>query len=110
MEFDASLRMALSQYIKPYYDFGCGVIGMHEDAVFMKGEVIYVMFNSVLFTKNDHHYLTTILPQLYFLHNNFLTLNHLLMPGIFEDEIFEIQFKHYSSIIQQIDQLCKINP
>ncbi len=107
-EFGPDLRNALQRYIKPYNDFGSGVIGMNEDVVFMKGETIYVMFNSVLFSNDDGGNSTAILPDLYFLHNNFLTLKHLLMPGVFEDEIFETQFENYSDIIQQIDRSCKM--
>ncbi len=103
-EFDVNQRIALRNYMKPYYELGCGVIGMHEDRVLTKGEVIFVIFSSVLFKNDDSCSSTEILPELYLLHNHFLSLKHLLMPGVFEDEVFEIQFEHYSSVIQQIEQ------
>lgn len=103
-ESKTMLRNALYKYIRPYYDFGCGVIGMNEDVILMKEEVIFAILNSVILTNNGDQHSSAIRPELSFLHSNFLTLKHLLMLQVFEDEIFEIQFEYYSGVIQQIEQ------
>jgi len=105
---DSLLQSAVRKYIKPYNDIGCSIIGMHEDVVLLKEEANSTILNSILFTKDDCQYSTKILPKLSFLHHNFLQLKRLLVPGVFEGDIFEIQFRYYSNVIQRIDLARKI--
>lgn len=107
-ESDSLLQNTLHKYMEPFHKIGCGIIGMHEDVVFTKEEANSTIFNSVLLTKDDCKHSTAILPKLSFLHGNFLQLKHLLMPHVFKDDIFEMQFRYYSSVIQQIDPARKI--
>jgi hypothetical protein len=105
---DPDLINILYKYIKPYNDIGCGIIGMHSDVIFLKEEAKSTIFNSIFFTRDDCKYSATILPKLSFLHSNFLQLKRVLMPRVFEDDVFELQFRYYSSVIQQIDKAHKI--
>lgn len=90
-----------------FRDIGCGTIGMHEDIAFTKDEASSTILHSILLAKNGPDYLIPISPKLSFLHSNFLQLKRLLMPKIFDDDIFEMQFRYYSIVIQEIDRARK---
>jgi len=96
----------LYNYINPFYQFGCSTIGLNTHIIFMKEDVWASILHSVFITEEDCRYSSTILPDLSFLYHSFLHLKHLL-PGLFEAEEFDNQFRYYSSVILQIAWLSE---
>ncbi|MGA2229129.1 MAG: hypothetical protein ABSH41_32235 [Syntrophobacteraceae bacterium] len=101
-ELTSGLRFILSEYIKPFHTFGCAIIGMNHDIAILSQEAHFTIFNSVLLIQDASNDSTNILPEIYNLYNKFILLKSRLMPGVFDADIFEIQFRRYSSLIMRI--------
>ena len=98
---DSRVKKQLHKYIRPLYEFGCSTTGMSTNIIFLKDEAWSTILNSVFIADEDCKYSSTILPSLSFLYHSFLRLKQLL-PGLFEEEEFDNQFRYYSSVILQI--------
>jgi hypothetical protein len=85
-------------FMKPYFDFGCGLLGMGEDVVFPQQDVRAAIINSMFFTEKNCLDSTDLLPAIEQLYLRFLELK-LLLQGVFEAEEFDNQFKYYNRII-----------
>jgi len=101
---DSQVKKKLYTYIKPFYQFGCGITGMSNNILFIKEDVWTTILNSIFIAEEDCTCSSTILPSLSFLYQSFLHLKKLL-PGPFEEEEFDNQFRYYSDIILHIDWL-----
>jgi len=88
-------------FMKPYFDFGCGLLGMGEDVVFPQQDVRAAIINSMFFTEKNCLDSTDLLPAIEQFHQRFLELK-LLLQGVFEAEEFDNQFKYYNKIIRGI--------
>lgn len=101
---DNRAKKHLHKYIRPFYEFGCGIKGINKNILFLKEDVWTTILNSVFIAEEDFTYSSTILSSLSFLYQSFLHLKQLL-PGLFEEEEFDNQFRYYSSIILKLDRL-----
>ncbi len=101
---DSQVKKRLYTHIRPFYEFGCGIVGMNNNILFIKDDVWTTILNSIFVTEDDCTCSSTILPSLSFLYQSFLHLKKLL-PGPFAEEEFDNQFRYYSGIILQIDWL-----
>lgn len=101
---DLRTRKLLYQYLRPFYEFGCGIVGQGHKVIFLKEDALATIFNSVFISAEDCQYAPDILPSLSFLYQNFLNLKQ-LFPGILEETEFDAQFRYYSSIISQVARL-----
>jgi hypothetical protein len=91
----------LGIFMKPYFDFGCGLLGMGEDVVFPQQDVRAAVINSMFFAEKDCSDSTDLLPAIEQLYQRFRELK-LLLQGIFEAEEFDNQFKYYNRVIRYI--------
>jgi hypothetical protein len=96
--------MLIDIHMKPFYDFGCGLFGMHEDVIFLEREALAAVRNAVCLAKGNGPRPARILPSLQFLYQSFADLRKLL-PGVFEDAQFDAQFWNYSAIINDLKLL-----
>jgi hypothetical protein len=88
-------------FMKPYFDFGCGLLGMGEDVVFPQQDVRAAIINSIFFTEKNCLDSIEPLPAIEHLYQRFQELK-LFLPGVFEGEEFDNQFKYYNTIIRGI--------
>ena len=88
-------------FMKPYFDFGCGLLGTGEDVVFPKQDVRAAIINSMFFTEKNCLDSTDLLPAIEQFYQRFQELK-LLFQGVFEAEEFDNQFKYYNRIIRSI--------
>ncbi len=88
-------------FMKPYFDFGCGLPGMGEDVVFPQQDVRAAIINSMFFTEKNCLDSTDLLPAIQQFYQRFLELK-LLLQGVFEAEEFDNQFRYYNRIIRGI--------
>jgi hypothetical protein len=88
-------------FMKPYFDFGCGLLGIGEDVVFPRQDVRAAIINSMFFTENSSLDSADLLPAVELFHKRFLELK-MLLPGVFEAEEFDNQFKYYDRILRGI--------
>jgi hypothetical protein len=103
---DPKIRKLLYQYLRPYYQFGCGIVGQGHKAIFLKEDALATIFNSVLIAVEDCRYAPAVLPSLSFLYQSFLYLKQLL-PGILGEAEFDAQFRYYSSIIYRVQRTAE---
>jgi len=94
----------LAIFMKPYLDFGCGLSGMAEQVVFPRQDVRAAVINSMFFTEDDCHHATDFLPAVKKFHRQFQELKQLL-PGVFDAEEFDNQFKYYDRFIRGLSLL-----
>jgi len=92
-------------FMKPYFDFGCGLLGMREDVVFPQQDVRAAVINSMFFTEKNCFDPTDLLPAIEQFYQRFLQLK-LLLQGVFEAEEFDNQFKYYNTIIRGISLIA----
>ncbi len=88
-------------FMKPYFDFGCGLLGMGEDVVFPKQDVRAAIINSMFFTEKKCLDSTDLLPAIEQFYQRFQELK-VLLQGAFQSEEFDNQFKYYNRIIRSI--------
>ncbi len=101
-KLNSALRFTLSEYIKPFHTFGCAIFGMNYDMVILSKEAYFTILNSILLIHDVSNTSTKLLPEIYNLYNKFMLLKNRLMPGVFDADIFELQFRRYSSLIMRI--------
>jgi hypothetical protein len=101
---DNQARKKLYTYIRPFFEFGCGIIGTHNKILFIKEDIWTTILNSIFIAEEDCIRSSKILPSLSFLYQSFLHLKK-LMPGPFAEEEFDNQFRYYSGVILRIDWL-----
>lgn len=100
----ASADSLMQIYMKPFYDFGCGILGTTEDVSLTDDEVRSALLNSVLLINKDRIYPAEMVPGIKILYELFQMLREIL-PETFDDDEFDSQFACYNSIIRGIQLL-----
>ena len=93
-------------FMKPYFDFGCGLCGMREDVVFPQQDVRASIINSMFFGERDCLNSTDLLPAIEQSYRRFLELK-LLLPGAFGAAEFDNQFRYYNRIVHGISLITE---
>jgi len=101
---DPRIRKLLYQYLKPFYEFGCGIVGLGHRVIFLRKEALATIFNSVFIATEDCEYAPSVFPNLSFLYQSFLHLKQ-LFPRMLGGAEFDAQFRYYSSIISRMERL-----
>lgn len=107
---DPRIRKLLYHYLKPFYEFGCGIVGLGHRVIFLRKEALATIFNSVFIATEDCEYAPAVFPSLSFLYQSFQHLKHLfpdILGEVLGEAEFDAQFRYYSSIISRVQQLPK---
>jgi hypothetical protein len=96
----------LGMFMKPYFDFGCGLFGMGEDVAFPQQDVRAAIINCMFFTEKHGFHSTALSPAIEQSYQRFLQLK-LLLPGVFEGEEFDNQFQYYNRIISGVSLMTQ---
>jgi len=107
VESSCSMKNRLTGiFMKPYNDFGCGLLGMGEDVVFPQQDVRAAVLSSMFFTEKQCLDAARFLPAIENIYQRFKELR-LLLPGVFEAGEFDVQFKYYNSIMRGVSFLTQ---
>jgi len=104
---DPRVRKLLYQDIRPFYEFGCGIVGPGHKVIFLKEDALGTIFNSALTAPEDCRLSPEVSPGLSSLYQNFLDLKQLI-PGILDEVDLDAQFRYYSSIIYRVERFSEM--
>lgn len=91
-------------FMKPFHEYGCALIGLHEDSLLLKRDALAAVKRSVLMPRQRRMEKVKILPRFRFLYQALLELRK-LFPGIFSDMQLDFQFGYYSALVNQLEVL-----
>lgn len=98
---ELALAPAAAVFMKPFYEFGCALMGFHEDSLFLEDDALAVVTHSILLPRQMFADRLKLLPGSQSLHQSLLKLRN-LFPGMFDDTQYDLQFGYYWALITQM--------
>ncbi len=87
-----------------FREYGCTLIGLHEDTLLLEPDVMAAVRRSILLPRHRMTERVRIQPRFRFLYQSLLELKK-LFPGIFGSTQFDLQFGYYSALVAQVDSM-----
>lgn len=98
---DSHFNSLIDTFLKPYQEYGCGLLGAGEDMLFLENDVFNLMMNCLILPDPLQPRLETLGDSVNSVHQMFLEVRKRL-PGAFESSDFDKQFYCYSGLIGEI--------
>lgn len=100
---DPVYKAILQVFLLPSQELGCGLLGVGEQALLLRDEVLKLLMNCLLPPVLAPDRPESICDAVKPVYRSFLTLRERL-PGVFSDKEFDRQFQGYSALIGDIVQ------
>lgn len=91
-------------FMNPFRDFGCTLIGLHEDTLLLEQDVLAAVRRSVLLPRQRITEKVRIQPRFRFLYQSLLELRK-LFPEVFGSTQFDMQFGYYSALVEHAESM-----
>jgi hypothetical protein len=98
------LAPAAAVFMKPFYEFGCALIGLHEDSLFLEDDALAVVTHSILLPRQMSAERLKLLPRSRSLHQALTELRK-LFPGMFDDTQYDLQFGYYCALVTRMQSI-----
>ncbi len=98
---DPAYKGRLQVFLRPSRELGCGLLGVREQALLLKDEVLRLLMNCLLPPNLPVDVPDAVCDAVKPVYKSFLTLRERL-PGVFNDREFDRQFQGYSALIGDI--------
>lgn len=101
---DPAYKAALSAVLLPCQELGCGVLGVGEQVLLMRDEVLNLLTNCLLPIDSSSDKLGKTSDIVKPVYKTFQLLRERL-PGVFDDPLLDRQFVVYSAVLAEMDHL-----
>ena len=91
-----------AHFMRPFREYGCALIGLHEDSLLLEQDVLAALKRSILLPRQRRTEKIRIQQRLRSLYQDLLEARK-LFPAIFDDPQFDVQFGYYSALVSQIE-------
>jgi hypothetical protein len=98
---DSHFNSLMDTFLKPYQEFGCGLLGAGEDMLFLENDVFNLMMNCLVSPDPLQPKFETLGDSVSSVYRLFLEVRSRL-PGTFQSSDFDKQFHCYSALIGEI--------
>lgn len=98
---DSHFNTLIDTFLKPYQEYGCGLLGAGEDMLFLENDVFNLMMSCIVLPDPLQPKFETLGDSVNSVYQLFLEVRNRL-PGAFQSSDFDKQFYCYSGLIGEI--------